>query len=199
MMGAMARCRAGLALGVALGVALVMAGCTSQSPPPPEPSQSSEQVALRVTTAPGGARQLTSAERTDLEAAIGEVLSEYVASAFLGDFPRERFLDSFGGFTSGAAELAAQDLEVLTASRVGDATDVEPTALDAELFIGVDDGEVFGATAHVDFTFDATMDETTQQVTLQGRLMLVEQDGTWSVFAFDVAGDDGAPTGEGES
>ena len=195
MMGAMARCRAGLAL----GVALVMAGCTSQSPPPPEPSQSSEQVALRVTTAPGGARQLTSAERTDLEAAIGEVLSEYVASAFLGDFPRERFLDSFGSFTSGAAELAAQDLEVLTASRVGSATSVEPTALDAELFIGVDDGEVFGATAYVDFTFDAMLDGTTQQVTLAGRLMLVEQEGTWSVFAFDVAGDDGAPTGEGES
>ena len=62
-----------------------MAGCTSQSPPPPEPSQSSEQVALRVTTAPGGARQLTSAERTELEAAIGGVLSDYVASAFLGD------------------------------------------------------------------------------------------------------------------
>ena len=195
MMGAMARCRAGLAL----GVALVMAGCTSQSPPPPEPSQSSEQVALRVTTAPGGARQLTSAERTDIEAAIGEVLSEYVASAFLGDFPRERFLDSFGGFTSGAAELAAQDLEVLTASRVGDATSVQPTALDAELFIGVDDGEVFGATAHVDFTFDATMDDTTQQVTLAGRLVLGEQDGTWSVFAFDVVGDDGAPVGPGES
>lgn len=195
MMGAMARCRAGLAL----GVALVMAGCTSQSPPPPEPSQSSEQVALRVTTAPGGARQLTSAERTDLEAAIGEVLSEYVASAFLGDFPRERFLDSFGSFTSGAAELAAQDLEVLTASRVGSATSVEPTALDAELFIGVDDGEVFGATAYVDFTFDAALDGTTQQVTLAGRLMLVEQEGTWSVFAFNVAGDDGAPTGEAES
>ncbi len=197
MMGAMARCRAGLAL----GVALVMAGCTSQSPPPPEPSQSSEQVALRVTTAPGGARQLTSAERTDLEAAIGEVLSEYVASAFLGDFPRERFLDSFGGFTSGAAELAAQKLEVLTAARVGDATSVQPTALDAELFIGVDDGEVFGATAFVDFTFDATMppDNTTQQVTLGGRLMLVEQDGSWSVFAFDVRGDDGAPMGKGES
>ena len=123
MMGAMARCRAGLAL----GVALVMAGCTSQSPPPPEPSQSSEQVALRVTTAPGGARQLTSAERTELEAAIGEVLSDYVASAFLGDFPRERFLDSFGGFTSGAAELAAQKLEVLTASRVGGATSVQPS------------------------------------------------------------------------
>jgi hypothetical protein len=196
MMGAMARCRAGLAL----GVALVLAGCTSQSPPPPEPSQSSQQVALRVTTAPGGARQLTSAERTDLEAAIGEVLGEYVASAFLGDFPRERFLDSFGGFTSGAAELAAQDLEVLTAARVGAATSVQPTALDAQLFLGVDDGEVFGATAFVDFTFDATMsDATTQQVTLGGRLMLVEQDGSWAVFAFDVRGDDGAPVGEGES
>ncbi len=193
MMGAMARCRAGLAL----GVALVMAGCTSQSPPPPEPSQSSEQVALRVTTAPGGARQLTSAERTELEAAIGGVLSDYVASAFLGDFPRERFLDSFGGFTSGAAELAAQDLEVLTAARVGEATSVEPTALDAELFIGVADGEVFGATAFVDFTFDATLDDTTQQVTLGGRLVLLEQDGTWSVFAFDALGDDGAPVGEG--
>ena len=210
MMGAMARPRAGTphrpgmrrcgSLRVAAATAalpLVLAGCTSPAPPPPEPSASGEQVALRVTTAPGGARELSAAERADLEGAVGAVLTRYVVSGFLGDYPRDRFVDSFDDFTGGAAGLAAQNLDVLTAARVEDATAVEAQALEAQLYFGVDEGDVFGATANVDFAFEASMsDGATQDVTLAGRLMLVEQDGQWSVIGFDVAGDDGAPVGE---
>lgn len=181
----------------ALVVGLGLAGCTSPSPEPSRTSPSGDQVALRVTTAPGGALQLSSAERTDLEAEVGEVLTGYLVSGFLGDYPRERFVESFDDFTGGAADLAAQDLDVLTASRVGDATAVRPRSLEAELYFGVEDGDVFGATAHVDFELAATMmDGTTQEVRLVGRLMLIEEDGRWAVFGFDVAGDDGAPLGE---
>lgn len=210
MMGAMARSRAGTshrpgmrrcgsirAVLPTAALALVLAGCTSPAPPPPEPSASGEQVALRVATAPGGARQLTSAERTELEGAVGEVLTRYLVSGFLGDYPRERFVDSFDDFTGRAAELAAQNLSVLTATRVRKATAVRARALDAELYFGVADGDVFGATAHIDFALEATMpDGSTQDVTLKGRLMLIKQDGAWSVFGFDLAGDDGAPVGE---
>jgi hypothetical protein len=60
----------------------------------------------------------------------------------------------------------------------------------------VEGGDVFGATAHIDFALEATIDGTTQDVSLTGRLMLTEQDGRWAVFGFDLAGDDGAPLGE---
>lgn len=186
------RCLAG-----ALVVVLALAGCTSPSPAPPDPSPSGEQVALRVTTAPGGAHQLSSAERARLEGAVGQVLTGYLASGFLGDYPRERFVESFDDFTGGGAGLGALHLGVLTGSRVADATAVRPRSLEAELYFGVKDGDVFGATAYVDFGLDATMpDGTTQDVTLLGRLMLTEQDGRWAVFGFDVRGDDGAPLGE---
>lgn len=195
------RVRGGSALrgvvGAALVVGLAGAGCTSPSPVSPTPSSGGEPVALRVTTAPGGARQLSSTERSELEGAVGEVLTGYLVSGYLGNYPRDRFVESFDDFTGGAADLAAQDLDVLTGSRVGEATAVRPRSLEAELYFGVKDGDVFGATAHVDFALEATMpDGTTQDVSLTGRLMLTEQDGRWAVFGFDLAGDDGAPLGE---
>jgi hypothetical protein len=182
--------------GVAGALVVALAGCTSPSPAPPQPSSDGEPVALRVTTAPGGARQLSSTERSELEGAVGEVLTGYLVSSYLGDYPRDRFVESFDVFTGGAADLAARDLDVLTGSRISDATAVRPRSLEAELYFGVRDGDVFGATAHIDFALEATIDGTTQDVSLTGRLMLTEQDGRWAVFGFDLAGDDGAPLGE---
>lgn len=180
---------------VVLGLAVT--ACTGDTSGTPAPSPRQEQVALRVTTADAGARRLTPEERTGLEDAVGQVLSEYVTSGFLGDYPRERFVESFGGFTSGAAALAARDIRVLTASRLADATSVRPRSLDAELSFLVAGSDVVGATAHVDFELEATMpDGDTRDVSLTGRLMLTEQRGRWSVFGFDVAGDDGSPVGE---
>jgi hypothetical protein len=184
------------AWGVAGVLVVALAGCTSPSPAPPQPSSDGEPVALRVTTAPGGARQLSSTERSELEGAVGEVLTGYLVSSYLGDYPRDRFVESFDVFTGGAADLAARDLDVLTGSRISDATAVRPRSLEAELYFGVRDGDVFGATAHIDFALEATIDGTTQDVSLTGRLMLTEQDGRWAVFGFDLAGDDGAPLGE---
>jgi hypothetical protein len=184
------------AWGVAGALVVALAGCTSPSPAPPQPSSDGEPVALRVTTAPGGARQLSSTERSELEGAVGEVLTGYLVSSYLGDYPRDRFVESFDVFTGGAADLAARDLDVLTGSRISDATAVRPRSLEAELYFGVRDGDVFGATAHIDFALEATIDGTTQDVSLTGRLMLTEQDGRWAVFGFDLAGDDGAPLGE---
>jgi hypothetical protein len=185
------------AWGVAGVLVVALAGCTSPSPAPPQPSSDGEPVALRVTTAPGGARQLSSTERSELEGAVGEVLTGYLVSSYLGDYPRDRFVESFDVFTGGAADLAAQHLDVLTGSRLGEATAVHPRSLEAELYFGVEDGDVFGATAHIDFSLEAAIrDGTTQDVSLTGRLMLTEQDGRWAVFGFDLAGDDGAPLGE---
>ena len=113
-------------------------------------------MALRVETV-RGAGKLPEQDRTEVETAVGDVLSQYVVGAFLGDFPREEFVGSFESFTSGVARSAAGDIDLLTAARVQDAESVRATQLDARLSFLVSDGDVVGATAAVDFGFEATM------------------------------------------
>jgi hypothetical protein len=176
---------------VVLAALALVAACTDGTTPqgPAAPSQS---VALSVETV-SGAEDIDDSARTAMETAIGDVLSGYVAQAFLGDFPRQEFVPAFESFTSGAAEHAAQDIDRLTASSVQDATAVRATRLDARLSFLVLNGQEVGATAAVRFAFEATMEDgATQPVTLQGRFMLGEDAGEWSVFGYDVALDDGA-------
>jgi len=206
MMGAMARSRGrcgsrarerAVARAAALALVLARGGCTSVDPPSTPARAERDEVALRVTTV-GGDRGLSAARKLEVEGAIGETLSRYLVAGFLGDFPRERFVGAFEDFTPGAAGLGARDIDVLTASRVGEASEVTPRRLVARLFLLVRDGEVLGATAYVDVALEATMSEgETRQVSLDGRLMLEQQRGRWSVFGFDVANDDGAPLGGG--
>ena len=201
MMGAMAHTRPGAAsrhrAWAVAGLLVLVSGCTPSAPPVPQPAPTGEQVALEVSTAPGGARGLEPGERTALEGEVGELLSAYLADGFLGDYPRERFVGAFDDFTAGAAALAAEDIRVLTASGVSEASAVDPRSLEAVVSFLVEDGEVVGATAHLDVALEATMDDgSTQRVTREGRLMLLHQRDRWAVFGFDLAGDDGTPLEE---
>ena len=193
-MGRMAPVRRSTTRGVVvvvLAVLALVAACTDGTTPQGSPSPS-PSVALSVETV-SGAEDIDESARTAMETAIGDVLSGYVAQAFLGDFPRREFVPAFESFTSGAARQAAQDIDRLTASPVQDATAVRATRLDARLSFLVLDGQEVGATAAVQFAFEATMEDgTTRPVTLQGRFMLGEDAGEWSVFGYDVALDDGA-------
>lgn len=177
---------------VVLAALALVAACTGGGSPQ-QPPTSSQSVALSVETV-SGASDIDETSRTAMETAIGDLLSTYVTRAFLGDFPRQDFVPAFEAFTTGAAKRAARDIDRLTASRVQDATAVRATRLDARLSFLVLDGQEVGATAKVRFAFEATMEGgTAQPVTLQGRLMLEEDAGEWSVFGYDVALDDGAP------
>ena len=189
-MGRMAAPRRTASCVVVLALAtVVLGGCTEETPPD-EPVPSS--VALGVETI-SGAEGLDDTTRTALETAVGDVLSGYVSRAFLGDFPREEFVPAFESFTSGAARRAARDIRRLTASPVQDATAVRATQLDARLSFLVQGERPLGATATVNFDFEATMpDGTVRPLSLQGRLMLDQRGGAWSVFGYDVALDDGA-------
>ena len=171
----------------------VLAACDAGTSPSGPPSSPSQSVALSVETVAGAAR-IDDPTRTRMETAVGDVLSRYVVQAFLGEFPRREFVPAFESFTSGAARRAALDIDQLTASRVQDATAVRATRLDARLSFLSEGETVHGATAAVRFAFEATMaDGRTQRVTLRGRFMLEQDAGTWAVFGYDVATDDGAP------
>ncbi|QBX54280.1 hypothetical protein EXE58_01535 [Nocardioides seonyuensis] len=165
-------------------------GCQPATPSE-DPDADTDSAALRVQVV-SGAEDLDEAARTEIEGSIGDVLSGYVVAAFLGDFPREEFVQSFESFTSGAARSAARDIAQLTAAGAQDATSVRATRLDARISVLSQDQAALGATAAVSLAFEATMpDGATRPLTLKGRFLLEEDDGDWSVFGYDVAMDDG--------
>lgn len=175
---------AGLAVGASV---LLLSGSACSGDDPPDPPPSPEPVALRVETV-HGAETLPEETRTQLETEVGDILSHYVVGAFLGEFPRQNFLGSFDSFTVRSARWAAGDLGLLTASRFRDATAVRATRLDARLSFLVQGKDVVGASAGVRFRFEASLEGgESRAFALRGRFMLVEEDGTWSVFGYDVS------------
>jgi hypothetical protein len=189
------RCRGRTArVGAAVAVAALVAGCSRGTPPDEEGPSPAESAALRVQTV-SGAEHLDEQTRTEVEGAVGKVLSDYVVGAFLGDFPRQEFVGSFEDFTSVAARKAARNIDRLTAAKVRDATEVRATDLDARLSFLTQGGEVHGGTAKVHFAFEATMEDgSTRPLVLDGRFLLDADDGTWSIFGYDVMMDDGGTT-----
>jgi hypothetical protein len=180
--------------GGAAVVAALVSGCSTGTPPDePSPTGSgSASAALRVETV-AGADRIDERTRADLETAVGDVLTDYVVEAFLGEFPREEFVRSFESFTSRAAGSATRDIELLTAAGVPDATAVRATELDARLSFLTQAGTVHGGTAAVHFAFEATLaDGSTQPLVLDGRFLLEADGDEWSVFGYDVTYDDGA-------
>ena len=119
-----------------------------------------------------------------------------MVAAFLGEFPRQEFVRAFEPFTSVAARKATRDIDYLTAATARDATAVRATDLDAKLSFLTQEGDVLGGTAAVHFAFDATMEDgTTRPLVLDGRFMLeADDDGSWSIFGYDVKFDDGDET-----
>ncbi|WP_243059362.1 hypothetical protein [Nocardioides sp. SR21] len=162
----------------------LVAACTGEEPEPPD----SPSTALRVATVHGDG--LDERARARFESEVSDVVARYVEAGFLGGYPRDDFVQGFEDFTSGAAEQAVGDLEVLTAARFENASSVRATDLGAALSFYVVDGEALGATAWIDFAFDVDDGESTTTAALDGRLVLERRNERWSVFAYDVRRDD---------
>lgn len=176
----------------AVTLALTMAGCPAD---PTEPNRPDPEVALELTLA-GGARDMTPRARDQLVADVGDALTSYVIGAFLGDYPRDDFVAALNAFTGKAAQEAAEDLDLLTASGLEDTTAVTASRLVASITAFAPDGEVGGASAEIDFAFEvATSGGTSHGLTLDGRLVLTPEQGTWKIFGYDVTQDDAAPAG----
>ncbi len=175
-------------------VAPFLSACTGDEPedaPPP-----AQPVALHVETG-RGAGSLTDEARTTVETEVGDVLSNYVVSGFLGEYPRDDLVRAFDDFTAGASREAAKDVDLLTGARFQDASAIRATRLDARLSVLVLGPDVVGATAAVRFGFEAEVDGEAQPFSLRGRFLLKDEAGTWTVFGYDVQRDDGG-TAEAE-
>ena len=193
MMGRMAGTGGGArrATGTALLlVSLALAGCTAEPPSGEDPPTTSDSIALRVRTV-HVAGSLDPEARAAAESEVGDVLSDYVVGAFLGDYPREDFVGSFESFTGNLARDAVRDINQLTANSLRSAEAVRATRLDANLSFVVDGSDVVGATASVRFAFEATVGGDERPLSMRGRLLLIEEDGVWSVYGYDVVTDTG--------
>jgi hypothetical protein len=88
--------------------------------------------------------------------------------------------------------MAGGEIHPPTAATAADATGVRATRLDARISFLTRTGTVYAGTAAVDFAFEATMEDgSTRQLVLDGRIMLDTVEGTWRIFGYDVAFDDG--------
>ena len=165
-----------------------LGGCTTDDDPEPRPGRASVPLEIVLVS---GAGSLRAEDRTSLEEGIGDVLSAYVVQAFLGDYPRDDFVRSLDGFTSGAARAAAADLDLLTAARYDRAEGVTARRLLARLTVTVAGGDPVGATAQVLFRFRVdTERQESRRATLRGRFLLTHQDEGWEVFGYDVRRED---------
>jgi hypothetical protein len=169
-------------------VAPLLTACTDDDPENSPPS--AQPLALHVETG-RGAGTLSDRARTTVETEVGDVLSSYVVSGFLGEYPRDDLVRAFDDFTAGASREAAKDVDLLTGARFQDASAIRATRLDARLSVLVLDRDVVGATAAVRFGFEADVDGEAQPFTLRGRFLLKDDAGTWTVFGYDVQRDDG--------
>lgn len=173
---------------VALLLVASLGACTDGGGGGKKPPETG-RAALEVTLVEG-AQGLDEATRASIEADVGDALSDYLVGAFLGDFPRDDFVQSFAGFTSLAARGAAEDIDLLTAYRYKDAERIEATRLRVRISCLAKGEDVIGATAEVDLGFDVTRQQGELQFGLTGRFLLAEEDGRWSVFGYDVHRDD---------
>ncbi len=168
-----------------------LAACTDDSDDPPPPSDGPESVALELSLGPG-ADDLTTEARDDLQNDVGAVLTTYVVEGFLGDYPRDDFVEVLDAFTSGGARDAALDIEKITGAGFETVDEVVATRLQASISTFAPDRNPEGVSAHVDFAFGVTEDGSTREVTVTGRLMLTPVDGQWKIFGFDLKTDDPA-------
>ena len=172
--------------------AVLLGACTDDdSPEPPPPTGEGNGVALEISLGPG-AGDLTTEARDDLQNDVSAVLSTYVVEGFLGDYPRDDFVDVLDTFTSQAARKAVRYIDNITGAGFKTAEEVVATRLQASISTFAPDREAEGVSAEVDFTFGVTEDDSTREVTVRGRLMLTPVDGQWKIFGFDLKTDDPA-------
>lgn len=186
--------RAGTRLATAVLLSLLAGACTTNDPGDGDPPRGPAQAALEVSVVEH-AGPLDDQQRAEVEAGVGDVLSEYVVRAFLGEFPRDDFVPAFSAFTSRAARGAAEDIDLLTAARYKDADRVVATRLRVQISSLAAGNDVVGATAQVDLAFDVTGSAAGSGFALTGRFLLAHDGGAWSVFGYDVQRDDAEEPG----
>ena len=135
------------------------------------------------------AGRLPGAQRRALALDVREVVDGWIDAAYLGDYPRTDFADSWPGFTARAQAQARRDADLMSNRDIGADTDeVEAEVRDVALDVVSVKGRPAGVTARVALRFVTTGD-TSQTVRVHGRLYLTRGKQGWQVFGYDVTKD----------
>jgi len=184
----------------ALAVLVVLAagGCSGEEQQPPDQSSGTGESLAEPSDAPTLEIEpvtrlgrvtgtLARSEARQVEGRVSGIAVQWLTDAYVGgSYPRERFNDSFAGFSRGARAAARSDLRVMSNAGVGARVEqVTPTGMDVEVDLLAVDKHAVGSTAHVLTTF-RTDGRSSGRYRVSGRLMLTKDDGRWNVFAYHV-------------
>ena len=188
-MTSVTRVRARSALVGAVTVLLLVgaAGCDSGDDigDGPEASPGSRGSDVPVTTIERG-QGMNAAHQTKVIDGVTAVVDPWFDEGFLGDFPRTDFAAAFAGFTSGAAEDAQRDLDLLSNAGIADRIDSATATNRRGRGDGfAPDGHARGVTANFVLDFD-TAGELEQHLRVHGALYLAKDKGEWKIFGYDV-------------
>lgn len=175
---------------------VLVAGCTGEDGSGPRagrPGERGEDAGRQASGVPTvvvpGQRvgQLSPERHRQVAQRVTTVVDGWWDAAFVeADYPRNRYRDSFPGFTRTAAAQAWQQRDLMTSARIGPRIDA---LVPLRRRVAVDvlaTGQVpRGATARVRMDFRTT-GEVERRIRLEGRLVLTYLRGAWRVFGFDV-------------
>jgi len=185
---------------VTLG-ALSVAGCSGGDEPAPDAdSSSSPTVELSeptdaptlevepVTKSGSIVGRLPKKDRTRVEGAVSDIAVRFLNAAYLaGDYPRADFRDAYPGFTGGAAQVARQDLTLLTNKPIGDKVEeITATGVGVKVDLLAVAKRAVAATAHVELAFRSA-GKIQKRFRVRGRLLMTKQNGNWKIFAYDLS------------
>jgi hypothetical protein len=119
---------------------------------------------------------------------VGRAVDTWVDGGFVGvDYPRDSFGTAFRAFTGPAKRDARRQKRLTTnwnlRKRI-DGVDVKKRVVTVDVL--APRGRPAGVTARVDLVF-TTSGDTTQRVTVRGRLFLSPGHGHWRIFGYDVS------------
>jgi hypothetical protein len=139
-----------------------------------------------VTTLQNIGQRLDADHRARVKGGITAVIDPWFDGAFLGDFPRDGYTDSFVGFTKGAAADAERDLDILSNQSIADQIDsATATKRRVRLDVFANEGHPRGATAHFVLIF-TTSGDVAASMRVLGDLYLAKDKGVWKIFGYDV-------------
>lgn len=181
------------ALALLLGGTVACTGDDSgDSPDSKKPGSMSASEALQEepihTTVERVSGSLDKARRDDVKDGVNAAVDRWFEGAFLGEFPREDYAPAFAGFTPGAREDAIADLTLLSNREIEDRIDsVVVGNRRVRLDVLAPQGRPHGATARFVLDF-FTHGELEKHLRVRGSLYLINQEGEWRIFGYDVIG-----------
>ncbi len=163
-----------------------LAGCSGTSDSDDEQSGGPSDAGtsapvVTVTSVASLTGDLDQTAQDQMSQAVTEVVDGWLDAAYLGEFPRTDLSDAFADFTTGAAQRAQSQLDLMSnASLSGEASAVSRTVSLDVLAVGQ---KAVGVTATVDLVYggDAADGEVT------GSLDLTPTDAGWRVFGFEIS------------